>query len=192
MPRRKAADQFESDLAESLEKEFEHDLPELFGSAIAAITERLAPDPFQTIGRLPRRIPGGFTGLADDLDRRSREWRNIHRLLEQQRPYLERAEAERDRLYTNLEEVMARVQESNASFKDSIERTKAGDISADLSAQFGNCFSALEDLERVAGSLTVNLLDILTCWEQYATTVIKAHRMRQTAPEESGKMGAMP
>lgn len=135
-----------------------------------------SPEP---VARLPRRIAGGFRAVGDELDRRSRDWKNMVRLLEQQRPQLESAEAERDRLYEILARVGPEVQESGRTLKAMLDTTKSGDVSGDLTAQFTKSLNALEELENVAGALTANLLWIRSAWEQYARSIIRAQKMRE-------------
>lgn len=128
--------------------------------------------------RLPRRIQGGFQGLTSDLEKRAREWTLVNRLLEQQRPILEAAEAERDRLLERLGRVVADAHAATNSLKMALETTKAGDVSGDLAAQFGRNLQALEALEGAAEDLVVNLHVIRASWEPYARTVIRGQRLR--------------
>lgn len=129
--------------------------------------------------RLPRKVAGGFRGLSDDLHDRARDWRNVFRLLEQQRPLLEMAEAERDRLLTELGRVIPEVQETSRQLASSIAAARDGDLSGDLAQRFSRSLSALDDLEGVAEGLGANLLAIRSAWEQYARTAIRAHKMRE-------------
>ncbi len=128
---------------------------------------------------LPRQISGGFLGVAEDLDRRGRDWTMMVRLLEQQRLHLETAEKERARLYESLGAIMPGVMESGRSLDGTIENTKAGDVSANLSALFVEDLRALDELENVAKALTANLLWMRSSWEQYARSVIGAQKMRE-------------
>ncbi|UIJ73372.1 hypothetical protein [Aurantimonas sp. HBX-1] len=130
--------------------------------------------------RLPRRINGGFQGLSDDLDQHSRSWRNAARLLDQLRPQMEAAEAERDRLQAALAKIVPEVDESQKNLSSMIERAKAGDISGDLGARFGRSLTKLDELEKTAEALTANHLALRSVWEQYARTVLQAQRLRET------------
>lgn len=129
--------------------------------------------------RLPRPITGGFRGIGDDLDRHARDWRNMVRLLEQQRPQLETAEAERDRLYEAFGRIVPEVQESGRALKALIEAAKAGDASGDLMAQFTQNLNALDELESIAEALASNLLWVRSTWEQYARSILQAQKMRE-------------
>lgn len=131
--------------------------------------------------RLPRRIEGGFRGLNDAIDHRSREWRAIVRTLNHQRMQVEAAEAERDRLNKIFDRIAPEVQETNRSLCALLETTKDGDISGDLSAQFAANERVLSDLEALAEALSTNLLGLRSTWEQYARTVIRAQKMREDA-----------
>lgn len=137
-----------------------------------------APKPPET-SRLPKHIPGGFRGIGDDLERRSREWTHMVRLLEQHRLHLESAEGERDQLEEKLGAVMPEVQESGRALKAMMERSKSGDISGDLAAQFDRNLLALDELEKTATELSVNFLGLRSAWEQYARSVIRAQQMRE-------------
>lgn len=128
---------------------------------------------------LPLHIAGGFTGVADDLDRRSRDWTMMVRLLEQQRLHLETAEMERDRLYKSFEVIIPEVRESGALLETLMSRTKSGDVSGNLSAQFADNLRALDKLENLSRALTANLLWTRSSWEQYARSVIGAQKMRE-------------
>ena len=147
-----------------------------------------APDLGGDPTRLPTLLPGGFRGLGDDLERRSREWANMVRLLEQQRLHLESAEQEREALYDKLSRLVPEVQESGRLLKGAVEACKAGEMSGDLSAQFTRNARALDELERASVTLNVNALWCRSAWEQYARTVVKAQRLRaemQRGPEAS-------
>jgi hypothetical protein len=127
--------------------------------------------------RLPRHIDDGFRGVADSLDRRSRDWQAMVRVLEQQRLTLETAEGERDRLYEALNRIVPLVQESGGALKALLDVTKAGDISGDLTGEFTRNLRALDELENVAQSLTANFLATRSAWETYCRSVLQAHRM---------------
>ncbi|HEX2018803.1 MAG TPA: hypothetical protein VGO17_07675 [Aurantimonas sp.] len=129
--------------------------------------------------RLPRRISGGFHGLTSDLDQHSRNWRNSARLLEQLRPQMEAAEAERDRLQATLARIIPEINESQKGLSTMIETAKAGDISGDLGARFGRSLAKLDELESVAEALTANHLALRSVWEQYARAVLQAQRLRE-------------
>lgn len=178
----KAIKDFDGELADTLQSELEKDLSGEEGKSAKTVRTEVA-EVSEAVSRLPRRIAGGFSGVAEDLERRSRDWRNTYRLMEQQRPHLEAAEADRDRLHDALDHALNEVKDSNRVFKEAIERTKDGDVSADLAPQFARCLTALDELESVSEALTVNMLHIRTCWEQYARTVIRAQRMREDLRE---------
>ncbi|WP_245410018.1 hypothetical protein [Pararhizobium haloflavum] len=142
--------------------------------ASAAISEAGTYPPV----RLPSRIPGGLKGVTDDLERHARDWRNTYRMLEHQRPLLEAAEIERDRLHDTLSRIVPRVHDANRGLVASMEMAKKGDFSGDLSGQFARSLTALDELEGIAEALTSNLLQMRATWEQYARTVIRAQKQR--------------
>lgn len=138
-------------------------------------------------GRLPHRISGGFRGLGDELERHSRDWRNAYRLLEQQRPMLEAAEAERDRLQEALGRLVPTVKDATKALTAGIDAARKGDISGDLAGQFNKSLSALDDLEALSESLTANMLQLRSTWEQYARTVLVAQKLREELKAPSGR-----
>lgn len=127
---------------------------------------------------LPRHVAGGFTGVAEELDRRSRDWSMMVRLLEQQRLQLETSENERERLNAELELVLPDVRASTRALTKTVARTKTGDVSGNLSALFVENLHNLDRLENLARALTANLLWTRSSWEQYARSVIGAEKMR--------------
>lgn len=145
----------------------------------AASTDSAAQDDVQLAPNgLPRHVEGGFAGVAMDLDRRSRDWSMMHRLLEQQRLQLETSENERERLYAELELLLPEVQTTALALTRTIARTRSGDVSTNLSALFVDNLHALDKLENVSKALTANLLWTRSSWEQYARSVIGAEKMR--------------
>ena len=81
--------------------------------------------------RLPRRIEGGFAGLGLDLDQHGRECRKAVRLMEQLRPPVEAAEAERVRLQEMLTRILPEIDENGRGLAAMIETTRKGDVSGD-------------------------------------------------------------
>ena len=132
----------------------------------------------EPVGRLPRRIEGGFRGVGEDLDLRAREWRNMVRILEHHRPQLEIAELERDRLYEAFARIGPEVEKSGRDLKETIAAMKDGDISGELSPKFARSLKSLDELESLASGLTSNLLAIRSAWEQYARSIIQAEKLR--------------
>lgn len=129
--------------------------------------------------RLPKHIAGGFRAVGDDLERRSREWTHMVRLLDQHRLHLESAESQRDELEERLKAILPEVEESGRALKAMMERSKSGDISGDLAAQFDRNLRALDELEKTVTALNVNFLWRRSAWEQYARSVIRAQQMRE-------------
>ena len=129
--------------------------------------------------RPPRHIAGGFRQVGEDLERRSREWVTMVRLLDQHRHHLESAETERDRLTARLDEIAPQVLEQGRSLKAMLEASKSGDISGDLAAEFDRSMAGLNELERTATALSANFLWCRSAWEQYARSVIRAQQMRE-------------
>ncbi|MGN6548324.1 MAG: hypothetical protein ACTHJ3_00290 [Pararhizobium sp.] len=173
----------ETDLADTLQGELAGNLMDKIERASRTATIPPADNPFELSARLPRRISGGFRGVRDDLDPRAPEWRKPVRLIEQQRPLLEAAEAERDRLCEAFNRLVPEVQESAGTFKTMLEATKSGDVSGNLAAQFNRNLKVLDELESLAEALTTNMLGIRSTWEQYAKSMIRAQKMREDLKE---------
>ncbi|MFN3766170.1 MAG: hypothetical protein ACK4R3_11420, partial [Aliihoeflea sp.] len=128
--------------------------PAKTGEAARSRREMNLPGALGDQARAPRRIAGGFAGLSEDLDRRMRDWRNMLRVLDQQRPQLEAAELQYDAAYETLAKIVPQAQDTGKALKAMIATTKAGDISEDLAGQFSRNLKALEELEAVAENLT--------------------------------------
>ena len=146
---------------------------------VPAVDDVVAPTAAQPESGIPRRIDGGFHGVAEELERRSRDWTMMVRLLEQQRLHLETSENERTRLYAQLHAILPVVDETAGSLETAVETTKSGDVSSNLSALFAENLRALDQLENAAKALTANLLWTRSSWEQYARSVIVAQKMRE-------------
>ena len=132
----------------------------------------------EPVPRLPRRIEGGFTGLGQDLDRHGRECRNAVRLMEQLRPQLETAEAERLRLSQALTRILPEIEEHGRGLAGMIESARKGDVSGDLAGKFAKSAAKLDELESLAEAMNVNLMAVRSAWEQYARAAIQAQRLR--------------
>lgn len=128
---------------------------------------------------LPRHIVGGFAKIADDLDQRSRDSGLMVRLLEQLRLQLDVSEQETARLHAQLDAAIPPVKTTSKALQERVASTKQGNVSANLSALFGENLRALDELENTTKALTANLLWVRSNWEQYARTVIAAEKMRQ-------------
>lgn len=147
------------------------------GASASPTSGLVALDP---TARLPRRIDGGFAGLGHDLDRHGRECRNAVRLMEQLRPALEAAEAERIRLHQSLTRILPEVDENGRGLSAMIETARKGDVNGDLSAKFSKSAAKLDELESLAEALNANLMTVRSAWEQYARAAIQAQRLRDT------------
>ena len=128
---------------------------------------------------LPRHVPGGFEGITEDLDRQSRDWTMLVRLIEQQRMQLEMTEQERLRLFDLLEAALPKLRETGRALDGAVERTKQGDVTSNLSARFAEHLRDLDDLDNVGRALSANLLRLRSNWEQYARSVLSAQKMRE-------------
>lgn len=160
-------------------------LPEEQGGGVEKVAPRSgARSPSATVvgdtnSRLPRRIEGGFVGLGQDLDKYGRECRNAARLMEQLRPQLEAAEAERVRLHQLLVRISPEIDENARILASMIESTRKGDVTGDLSAQFASNAAKLDELENISEALNINLMAFRSAWEQYARAAIHAQRLRE-------------
>ena len=143
-----------------------------------ATPEKAPLDPLAESMRGGHPIEGGFTAVREDLERRSREWTNMVRLLDQHRQQLEAAEKERDAAYLELARLMPTVQDTARDFKTAMERCKAGERGIDLAGLCARNGAALQDLEKVVGALNSQFLSCRSAWEQYARTVVNAQRLR--------------
>jgi hypothetical protein len=131
--------------------------------------------------RLPRRIKDGFEGVERDLDRLRLDWTGMLRTLDHLRLAFGTTEQERDRLLDLLRRAAPEAEEASRALKSALEMAKDGDLSQDLAEPFARSVAALEALEGVVTSLTMNVFAQRAAWEQYARAVIQAERMRSEA-----------
>jgi hypothetical protein len=140
---------------------------------VAILNASVARDP-----RLPRRIEGGFDGLERDLDRMRIDWTGMLRTLDQLRLAFASTEQERDRLLGLFGRAAPEAEDASRALKVALEMAKDGDLSRDLAEPFARAVTALEALESLASSLTINVFAQRAAWESYARAVIQAERMR--------------
>ncbi len=120
----------------------------------------------------------GFLAIGEDLERRSREWSKMVRLLQQHREILDSAETERDTVYADLERVIPLVQETARELETAMDAVRGGEEPADLSVLFVKNGEALDQLERLAVSLTGHFLRVRSAWDQYTRSIAIAQRLR--------------
>lgn len=128
----------------------------------------------------------GFMAIGEELERRSRAWGNMVRLLEQYRQQLEAAEADRDATHADFSRIVPAVLEAARELKDAMDSTKAGQGTNDIAALFAKNAEALDQLEKVASVLSVRLLWCRTAWEQYAGAITEAQRLRSDTLSATG------
>jgi hypothetical protein len=123
-----------------------------------------------------------YARVTDDLDRRSREWTQMVRLLEQNRHTLDCAEMERDAAYEELARVLPIVQETAKELTAAMDASRSGRPASDLPELFAKNSDALDQLEKVSVALSGHFLRCRAAWEQYARSVDSAQRLRGEAP----------
>ena len=136
--------------------------------------------------RLGKPSDTGFLAIGEELERRSRAWGNMVRLLEQYRQQLETAEADRDATHAEFGRIVPSVLEAARELKDAMDSTKAGQVSDDIATLFVKNAEALDRLEKVASVLSVRLLWCRTAWEQYAGAITEAQRLRSETMSVTG------
>ncbi len=120
----------------------------------------------------------GFLAIGEDLERRSREWSKMVRLLLQHREVLDSAETERDGAYADLQRVIPLVQDTARELEIAMDAVRGGEEPADLSVLFVKNGEALDQLERLAVSLTGHFLRVRSAWDQYTRSIAIAQRLR--------------
>jgi hypothetical protein len=133
------------------------------------------PAPSQAAGEI------AFSAIGQELERRSREWAAMVRLLDQRRQQLESAEADRDTTHGEFAKIVPAVLEAARELKDAMEATKAGRSASDVGALFAKNAEALERLENVAAILSTRLAWRRTTWDQYAGAIDEARRLKGEA-----------
>jgi len=124
------------------------------------------------------RVEGGFAAVRDDLDRSMQAGASMVRQIAQHRHLLETAEKERDAAYAELARIVPLVQETARELKTAMDRSKAGELGADLAGVFGKNAAALEDLEKTVVTLGGVVQWTRSAWDQYARTIVGAQRLR--------------
>jgi hypothetical protein len=139
----------------------------------AALADSITESP-----RLPTRIPNGFRGLVDDIERRQRELSLMARLMDQMRLEFETADRERQALHGRIAQTVALVQETERGVTGAVEKVLSGDLGSDVSTHMMKHGRALDELEKLAQALNTNLLWWRSSWEQYARSAINAQRLK--------------
>lgn len=128
---------------------------------------------------LSSQVPGGFDAVAEELDKRARDFRNHLHLLEQQKPQLEAARATCAAALERLAHSHASVQENSRGLFETIQSARAGNLGGNLGDDFQSAIRASEDLEAVSGSVSAQLLWLRAAWEQYALSILQAQKLRE-------------
>src|SRR5215218_648755 len=123
-----------------------------------------------------------YARVSDELERRSREWTAMVRLLEQNRHTLDCAEMERDAAYDELARIVPIVQETAKDLTAAMDASRSGRPSPDLPELFAKNSESLDQLEKVSVALSGHFLRCRAAWEQYARSVETAQRLRGEAP----------
>jgi hypothetical protein len=123
-----------------------------------------------------------YARVSDELERRSREWTAMVRLLEQNRHTLDCAEMERDAAYDELARIVPIVQETAKELTAAMDASRSGRPSPDLPELFAKNSESLDQLEKVSVALSGHFLRCRAAWEQYARSVENAQRLRGEAP----------
>ena len=116
--------------------------------------------------------------IRDDLERRSREWMTVARLVEQSRQHLAAAESDRDATYKQLVEIVPLVEETARDLKAATDSYQEGETPRDLKALFERNGQALDQLEKLAGALRTQLVWSRSAWEQYFQNMENEQRLR--------------
>lgn len=132
--------------------------------------------------RAARPSPSSYVGVGAALERRSREWTAMIRVLDQNRNALVAAELERDAAYEELARIVPVVQEAGKQLATATNATRDGQPAADLPELFSRNGEALDQLESVAIALSSHFLRCRTAWEQYARSVENAQQLRAEGP----------
>ena len=149
-------------------------------------TRKSLPDLGSDTARPHKPAETAFFAIGEELERRSRAWGNMVRLLEQYRQQLEAAEADRDATHADFSRIVPAVLEAARELKEAMDSTKAGQGTNDIAALFTKNAEALDQLEKVASVLSVRLLWCRTAWEQYTGAINEAQRLRSETMSATG------
>lgn len=125
-------------------------------------------------------VPSNFSGVGQDVERRSRETASMVRMLEQHRRQLAKAERDHAQAAEMLSRIMPVIDETNRSLKVGLEQFKPGDETGHLQTLFTLNARAFEELEKVSEDLNASAAWHRSCWEQYVSSVERAQEMRST------------
>src|SRR5215217_6059580 len=95
-----------------------------------------------------------YARVSDELERRSREWTAMVRLLEQNRHTLDCAEMERDAAYDELARIVPIVQETAKELTAAMDASRSGPPSPDLPELFAKNSESLDQLEKVSVAIS--------------------------------------
>jgi hypothetical protein len=127
----------------------------------------------------PRRTDGGLGEMHTFLEHRSRQWSAMLRLQEQQRVQVQTLEAERDAEYKRLDAAVDAVQKGLRAMRSATDmNSKDARIAGETEKTIEMNRTALDQLETVAANLNTNFLAWRASWQQYATSLDAAKRIR--------------
>lgn len=119
-----------------------------------------------------------FADLGHLLEQRSREWAAMVRELERRRQHLAFAQAEQDLACEQLGRIVPVVQDTYRSLKAAIEARQAGITGSPIDEMAAMNARALDELEKLAGTLSAQASWYRSAWEQYLQVAEGARHLR--------------
>lgn len=116
--------------------------------------------------------------LIRSLDGAGREWTSKSRELEQHREHLASARVQQDLVYEQLARIVPVVQETYRSLKTAIESREVGSPDGGIAELAAMNARALEELEKIAGTMNAQAAWHSSAWERYCVSVEEARRLR--------------
>jgi hypothetical protein len=134
--------------------------------------------PIREPSRAGDQVGTSFADLGHVLEQRSREWTAMVRQLDQHRQHLTFAQAEQDLVYEQLARIVPVVQDTYRSLKAAIEARESGTAGSGIEEMAAMNTRALEELEKIAGTLNAQAIWYRSAWEQYSHSAENAQRLR--------------
>lgn len=119
-----------------------------------------------------------FTDIGHLLEQRSREWAAMVRELGRRRQHLAFAQAEQDLACEQLGRIVPVVQDTYRSLKSAIEARQSGIEGGPIEEITTMHVRALDELEKLAGTLNAQASWYRMAWEQYLQVAESARRLR--------------
>ena len=119
-----------------------------------------------------------LSAIRNNLDRRTREWRGSAKVVEQSLRQLVAAEQARTMALQELADIEAEVAHTGRRLTEALASFDETDETKDIDPLFAQSESALDELDRITGDLSIAQHWCRAAWKQYAEALAKEQEMR--------------